>query len=226
MSVALVCFASAATSAIRRCPSFAAWLNRAVSAIGSPEMPPKDMLTKCPAQVEQPSLDGGCACGAIRYRMLDLPMFVHCCHCTRCQRETGGPFAHHAMIEFTKFKILQGEPDFVLVPTDSGGKHWVARCPGCRTAMWNEHGTRRAVMRYVRVGTLDTPDALPPQAHIYTRSRQSWLVLAAGVPAYRAYYDAAKAWPEASLARLRLAKAARAAEPGRTTRRTAARSRT
>ncbi|MFO1414529.1 MAG: GFA family protein [Burkholderiales bacterium] len=139
-------------------------------------------------------------------------MFVHCCHCTRCQRETGGPFAHHAMIEFSKFSVLQGEPEFVLVPTDSGNKHWVARCPDCRSAMWNEHGTRSAITRYVRVGTLDTPDALPPLAHIFTRSKQSWLTLPAGVPAYAAYYDATKTWPAESLERYRTAKAARTAE--------------
>ena len=149
--------------------------------------------------------------------MHDRPMFVHCCHCTRCQRETGAPFAHHAMIEFSKFTVLQGEPNFVLVPTDSGGKHWVARCPTCQTAMWNEHGTRRAVTRYVRVGTLDAPTALPPQAHIFTRSKQPWLVLPPDAPSYRAYYDAAKTWPEESLARYNAAKVARAAE-GKATR--------
>jgi hypothetical protein len=116
---------------------------------------------RCSSIVVLP-LDGGCAFGSVRYRMHDLPMFVHCCHCTRCQRETGSSFAHHAIIEFSRFSVPQGAPEFVLVPTDSGGKHWVARCPGCRTAMWNEHGTRRAVTRYIRVGTLDAPDALPP----------------------------------------------------------------
>lgn len=169
-------------------------------------------MPKTPARPVEPPLDGGCACGAVRYRLHSGPMFVHCCHCTRCQRETGGPFAHHAMIEHSRFTVLQGEPDFVLVPTDSGGKHWVARCPGCRTAMWNEHGTRHAITRYVRVGTLDTPSALPPQAHIFTRSKQPWLVLPPEVPAFRAYYDAAKTWPPESLARYQAAKAARAAE--------------
>jgi hypothetical protein len=159
-----------------------------------------------------PPFDGGCACGEVRYRMHDQPLFVHCCHCARCQRETGTPFAHHAMIEYTKFTVLQGTPDFVLVPTDSGGKHWVARCPSCRTAMWNEHGTRLAITRYVRVGTLDAPAALPPRAHIYTRSRQPWLALSPDVPSYRAYYDAAKVWPPESLARYAAAKAARAEE--------------
>lgn len=158
------------------------------------------------------ALDGGCACGAVRYRMHDRPMFVHCCHCTRCQRETGGPFAHHALIEFSRFSVELGEPEFILVPTDSGGKHWVARCPQCRTAMWNEHGTRRAITRYVRVGTLDTPAACPPLAHIFVRSRQPWVPIPEGQPAYAAYYDAAKVWPPESLARYREAQALRAAE--------------
>lgn len=159
-----------------------------------------------------PPFEGGCACGEVRYRMLDAPMFVHCCHCTRCQRETGAPFAHHAMIEHTKFEIARGAPDYVLVPTDSGGKHWVARCPSCRTALWNEHGTRQAITRYVRVGTLDAPSTFPPLAHIFVRSKQPWLALPPGAPAFAGYYDAAKAWPPESLARYAAAKAARAAE--------------
>ncbi len=82
-----------------------------------------------PGPKSRAMLGGGCACGALRYRLEREPMFVHCCHCTRCQRETGGPFAHHAMIEFTAMTLLQGEAEFVKVPTDSGNTHWVARCP-------------------------------------------------------------------------------------------------
>lgn len=155
--------------------------------------------------------DGGCACGLVRYRMHEAPMFVHACHCTRCQRETGSPFAHHAMIEFSAFSVLAGQPEFVLVPTDSGNKHWVARCPDCRTAMWNEHGSRKAITRYVRVGTLDDPTAFPPLAHIFVRSKQPWLTLDDGAPQHAGYYDAAKTWPKESLARYAAAKAVRAA---------------
>jgi hypothetical protein len=155
--------------------------------------------------------DGGCACGHVRYRMHAAPMFVHACHCTRCQRETGGPFAHHAMIEFTAFSVLQGEPEFVLVPTDTGNKHWVARCPVCFTAMWNEHGSRKAITRYVRVGTLDEPNRFPPLAHIYVRSMQSWLRLEDGAPQFAAGYDATTTWSQDSLARYEQAKSARAA---------------
>jgi hypothetical protein len=158
------------------------------------------------------TLDGGCACGAVRFRLLKPPMFVHCCHCTRCQRETGGPFAHHAMIEFTQMSLLAGEPEYVKVPTDSGRTHWVVRCSVCRTGMWNEHGSKSAFNRYVRVGTLDEPSRLPPQAHIYVRSKQPWVALSPDVPAFQADYNAARTWPTASLARYAAARAAKAAK--------------
>jgi hypothetical protein len=171
-----------------------------------------DHMPTARAPAPTPPFDGGCACGQVRFSLLDWPMFVHCCHCTRCQRETGAPYAHHAMIEYTRFSVTRGEAEFVLVPTDSGGKHWVARCPRCKSAMWNEHGTRSAITRYVRVGTLDTPDALPPLAHIFVRSKQAWVKLDDTVPAFDAYYDAATTWPAASLARYQAAKALRAQE--------------
>lgn len=150
--------------------------------------------------------DGGCACAALRYRIHREPMFVHACHCTRCQRETGGPFAHHAMVEYTAMSLLQGDPDYVKVPTDSGNTHWVIRCPLCRTALWNEHGSRSAITRYVRVGTLDEPSRWPPRAHIYVRSMQPWLVLDAATPSFKGAYDASKVWPAESLARYEAAR--------------------
>ena len=156
-------------------------------------------------------IEGGCACGLVRFQLHKEPMFVHCCHCTRCQRETGGPFAHHAMVEFTEMSLISGEPEFVKVPTDSGNTHWVARCPACQTAMWNEHGSRKAITRYVRVGTLDQPSRFPPLAHIYVRSKQPWLQLPPEAPAFDAYYDAAKIWPPGSLERYAAAKAAKGA---------------
>lgn len=153
-----------------------------------------------------PLADGGCACGALRYRLLRPPLFVHCCHCTRCQRETGGPYAHHAMLEYSAMELLQGEPEFVGVPTDSGNTHWVVRCPECRCAVWNEHGSRRAVTRYVRVGTLDQPWRFAPQAHIFVRSAQPWVRWRDDAPAFDTWYESAKLWPAESLARWQAAK--------------------
>jgi hypothetical protein len=144
--------------------------------------------------------DGGCACGAVRYRLATAPMFVHCCHCRDCQRQTGSAFVLNALIETDRVGLLSGDPEAVGVPTDSGRPHRIFRCPACRTAVWSEYGGR-AVFCFVRVGTLDDPAALPPDVHIYTRSKLPWVALPHGVPAFEAYYDAKTLWPAASLER-------------------------
>jgi hypothetical protein len=147
-------------------------------------------------------LPGGCACGAVRYCLTSAPMFVHCCHCRDCQRQTGSAFVINALIEADRVTLLSGRPESVPVPTDSGRPHLVHRCPSCRTALWSDYGNRR-VMLFVRVGTLDDPSALPPDVHIYTRSKLPWVGLPTNVPAFDAYYDMPKFWPAESLARRR-----------------------
>ena len=147
-------------------------------------------------------LEGGCACGAVSYRLASEPMFVHCCHCHDCQRQTGSAFVLNALIETDRVVPLSGAAEPVPVPTDSGRPHDVFRCPKCRIAVWSDYG-RRGVLRFLRVGTLDDPAALPPDVHIYTRSKLSWITLPQGVPAFEAYYEMATRWPAASLARRR-----------------------
>ncbi|HWA63158.1 MAG TPA: GFA family protein [Caulobacteraceae bacterium] len=146
------------------------------------------------------SLEGRCACGAVRYRLASAPMFVHCCHCLDCQRQTGSAFVLNALIETDRIEVLQGEPKPVRVPTDSGRPHDVHRCPTCQTAMWSDYGGRPA-LRFVRVGTLDDPTQLKPDVHIFTRSKQPWVGLPADVPAFEVYYDTKALWPPESLAR-------------------------
>jgi hypothetical protein len=148
------------------------------------------------------ALEGGCACGALRYRLTSDPMFVHCCHCRDCQRQTGSAFVLNALIESDRMAMPSGAPEPVPVPTDSGRPHEIFRCPKCLTAIWSDYG-RRGVLRFLRVGTLDDPSALPPDVHIYIRSKLPWVTLPAGVPAFEAYYEASKLWPAASLARRR-----------------------
>ena len=147
-------------------------------------------------------LEGGCPCGAVRYRLAGAPMFVHCCHCRDCQRQTGSAFALNALIETDRIEILAGDPQPVRLPTDSGRPHDIYRCPDCRSAVWSEYGGVSA-LRFVRVGTLDDPAALPPDVHIYVRSKQPWVVLPGDTPAFEAYYDARQLWPAASLERRR-----------------------
>ncbi len=128
-------------------------------------------------------------------------MFVHCCHCRWCQRETGASFALNAMIEADRVVLLSGAPEMVATPSESGRGQKIARCPACRVALWSNYAGAGDALRFVRVGTLDEPDRLPPDIHIYPASKQPWVVIPPGAPAVPEYYDRRDYWPEASLAR-------------------------
>jgi hypothetical protein len=145
-------------------------------------------------------LTGGCSCGAVRYRLASDPMFVHCCHCKDCQRQTGSAFVLNALIEADRVEILSGAPEGVTMPTESGLPHDIYPCPKCRIAVWSTYGGRKQI-RFVRCGTLDEPSSLQPDVHIYTRSKLPWVKLPEGVPAFEAYYDSKALWPAESLAR-------------------------
>jgi len=149
------------------------------------------------------SLEGGCTCRAVRYRMTSGPLFVHCCHCRWCQRETGASFALNAMIEADRVVLLTGSPETVNTPSNSGKGQKIVRCPVCRIALWSNYSGAGDAVRFVRVGTLDEPDRLPPDIHIFTASKQPWVILPPGTPAVEEYYDSKKYWPQESLARRR-----------------------
>jgi hypothetical protein len=146
-------------------------------------------------------LEGGCDCRQVRYRIESAPLVVHCCHCRWCQRETGASFALNAMIEAERVTITAGEPHAVDTPSASGKGQKIFRCPKCHVAVWSNYAGAGPAVRFVRVGTLDNPDALPPDLHIFTASKQPWLVLPAGARAFAEYYDAKNEWRPESLAR-------------------------
>ena len=146
-------------------------------------------------------LEGGCTCRRVRYLMLTPPLFVHCCHCRWCQRETGASFALNAMIEADRIELIAGEVDVVTTPSNSGKGQKISRCPHCRIAVWSNYAGAGDAVHFVRVGTLDEPDRLPPDIHIFTASKQPWVVLPPGTPAVAEYYDRKTYWPKASLER-------------------------
>lgn len=146
-------------------------------------------------------LDGGCDCREVRYRMQTRPLIVHCCHCRWCQRETGSAFALNAAIETDRLTLLAGTPELVETPSQSGAGQQIARCPRCRIALWSHYGGAGPVVSFVRVGTLDEPDHVPPDVHIYTASKQPWLVLPPGARAVPEYYERDEVWSPESLAR-------------------------
>lgn len=149
---------------------------------------------------------GGCFCGAVRYALKRAPMFVNCCHCTQCQTITGSAFVINAIIETSEIAINGATPIRTDGPGE-GGVHDIYRCPHCFTALWSDY-RRRGWLAFVRVGTLDDPGALPPDAHIFTRTKLPWVNLEGGAPAFDIFYDMATLWPAASLERRAAAEAA------------------
>ena len=145
--------------------------------------------------------EGGCTCRHVRYRMTTKPLFVHCCHCRWCQRETGSAFVLNAMIEAERVELLSGDVDVVDTPSESGKGQKIWRCPKCRIAVWSNYSGAGDAVRFVRVGTLDNPDAMPPDIHIFTMSKQPWVVLPEGATAVPEFYDIGKTWPAESLER-------------------------
>ncbi len=147
------------------------------------------------------TFEGGCTCRAVRYRMTSRPLVVHCCHCRWCQRESGASFALNAVIESDRVQLLSGEPRVVDTPSNSGKGQRVVRCPACLVTVWSHYAGGGDAIRFVRVGTLDEPDRLPPDVHIFTSSKQPWVALPAGARAFSEYYDSKNVWSAESLAR-------------------------
>jgi hypothetical protein len=145
--------------------------------------------------------EGGCSCGAVRYRLTNDPLFVNCCHCLNCQRQTGSAFVINALIELDRVEIVAGEPQLVAVGRDDGSAQEIFRCPRCWTALYSHYG--HPVVAFVRAGTLDEPASVSPDAHIFTRSKLPWVALPEGVPACDVFYDLDELWPAESLERAR-----------------------
>ena len=144
--------------------------------------------------------EGGCACGAVRYRLTSDPLFTHCCHCLNCQRQTGSAFVINLLIETDRVELLAGDPQPVDVPRDDGSTQRIFRCPTCQVALFSQYG--RPEVRFVRGGTLDQPSTVEPDVHIFTRSKLPWIRLPDSAPAFEVYYDSKALWPAVSLERL------------------------
>ena len=149
--------------------------------------------------------EGGCTCGHVRYQLVSEPMIVHGCHCRWCQRQNGSSFAVNALIEADRVEIITGDLIEIVVASPSGAGQKFARCPRCRIALWSYylgmHGGIGEFVRFVRVGTLDEPDQFPPDIHIFTSTKQPWVILPSDTPAVHNYYNTEEEWSPASLKR-------------------------
>ena len=145
-------------------------------------------------------VSGRCTCGQVRYRLNRAPLFVHCCHCRWCQRETGSAFVINALVEAEHVEVTRGEPARHRIPSESGRGQLLVRCPECRVVLWSHYSSEK--LACVRVGTLEEPDTYPPDVHIFTMSRQPWVVIPEGAPVFEEYYDYRELWPPESLERV------------------------
>jgi len=150
---------------------------------------------------DQDFREGGCTCRHVRYRLTGKPLITHACHCRWCQRETGTAHALNAMYEADRVVHTANEPELVDTPSASGKGQRIARCPHCKVAVWSNYAGAGAAVRFVRVGSMDNPDLCPPDIHIFTASKQPWVLLPAHMPAVPEFYDRRQYWPAASLER-------------------------
>jgi hypothetical protein len=155
------------------------------------------------------SLEGGCACGTIRYKLRNTPLIVHACHCRDCQRLSGTGFATTIWIESKFVEPGPTAPASFRLKGGSGQPHDVFCCERCGTTVWSRYHPVPWAL-FVRVGTLDSPDAVEPDVHIFTRSKLPWLELPAGAPIFDTFYKLDEVWPADSLERRRLARSEQA----------------
>lgn len=143
---------------------------------------------------------GRCGCGQVSFRLMAKPMFTHCCHCLQCQRLTGSAFVVNTIIENENIYLLSGEIIISPGPSESGRPHDIYRCAACMTAVWSDYGGRPNY-RFVRVGALDNPNAIKPDAHIFTRSKVEWVIIPPAQKAFEIFYVLEEEWTSALLER-------------------------
>ena len=147
-------------------------------------------------------MKGQCSCGDVQYEISDSPLFIHACYCTNCQRQSGSAHALNAMIESTCVNVKSGSTEGVLMETTSGMGQVIHRCTECKIAIWSTYGALGEDFSFVRVGTLENPNAFPPDINIFTKSKLAWTQMKADIPSFEEYYDPNEVWPKDALARM------------------------
>jgi hypothetical protein len=156
-----------------------------------------------PERCKVETMEGGCTCRHVRYRLTGKPMIVHACHCRWCQRETGSVHALNAVYEADRVVPTAGDPEIIVTPSSSGKGQRIARCPICKVAVWSNYAGSGPAARFVRVGTLDNPELCPPDVHIFTAAKQPWVLIPAGAKAFAEFYELSEVWSPESLERRR-----------------------
>lgn len=118
---------------------------------------------------------GGCQCGAVRYEIASETLSSYVCHCRECQKQSASGFGISVPVLEAAFS-LKGELGKYSRKTDSASHTDCYFCPRCGTRLYHD-GTNRPGLITVKGGSLDEAGTLEPLAHIWTRSKQEWIVL-------------------------------------------------
>lgn len=145
-------------------------------------------------------LSGKCACGNVRYEIRSEPLFTQACHCRDCQRTTGSAFVIHTIVCEEDFQIT-GETRMGIGPTGSGAGCELHSCVSCGVIVWVRYRYHKVPVIAVRAGTLENPDAVAPQAHIFTSRKLPWVSLPADVPSFAEGVDRSQVWSQESIER-------------------------
>ena len=132
--------------------------------------------------------EGGCQCGAVRYRIEGEPRGLCACHCRECQRQSGSAFGMSLLVPADCFRLLSGELASFTRNTDSGRALECSFCPGCGTRI-HHRGDFDPACVSVKAGSLDDTSWLPTPTHIWTRSKQPWTPIPTAATCYEAEPD-------------------------------------
>ena len=132
--------------------------------------------------------EGGCDCGAVRYRLDAEPIVIKCCHCHACQRQTGSAFALNLVIETEAVTFSGARPEVIEMETASGHGQSNHRCPQCHVSLCSVMHMAGDKARFMRAGTLDDTSGLAPDLHIFTAARQPWVVIPEDAEQFEAFY--------------------------------------
>lgn len=127
--------------------------------------------------------EGGCHCGAVRYRVSGEPQHVALCHCTDCRKSSGAPMVAWAAFAENEFEMTKGQPKTF----NSSGSAMRSFCPDCGTGLYYTNAEYLPGIVDIQSATLDNPDALPAGAHIQVAERIGWMEAAHTLPAFERY---------------------------------------
>jgi len=128
-------------------------------------------------------LEGGCHCGAVRYRVSGEPEHIALCHCTDCRKSAGAPMVGWAAFAEADFAHEQGE----VTTFNSSGATLRMFCPRCGSGVFSSNQEMLPGLVDIQVATLDDPDALAPQCHIEVAERIGWIAEAHRLPEFKRF---------------------------------------